>query len=104
MTKLSLSYAGYANHCTGQLGGPSYARPISLMDGVLGFFARGESRLVCFHIERFQGFGNWEGLRKLLGEEVTDKIYELHQQVYALELPRLSGLTRDELSTTMQQS
>ncbi len=104
MIKLSLSYAGYADHCTGQLGGPAYAHPVPLMDGVLGFFARGESRLAGFHIEHFQDFNDWEGLRKLLGEEATDKIHELHEEVGSLELPELSGLTEEELSTTMKQS
>lgn len=104
MTKLHLSYAGYADHLTGQLGDPSTVRPISLMDGVLGFFARSEFELTGFHIEHFQAFNDWEGLRQLLGEDIVGKIHELHQEVGSLGLPSLSGLSEDELRTTMQQS
>lgn len=104
MTKLCLSYAGYADFLNGQFGGPAFARPVPLMDGVLGFFARDEPRLVSFHIEHFQGFKAWKCLRGLLGEEAAGKVHELHQKVSSLELPRLSRLSEDELRTTMQQS
>lgn len=102
--KLGLSYAAYADHCSGQLGDPTVARPIPLLDGVLGFFRRDEPRLTGFHIEHFQDFNDWESLRELLGEEVTSQICELHQEVSQRELPVLSGLSEEELSTTMKQS
>lgn len=104
MIKLHLSYAGYADYLNGQLGGPAFARPIPLFEGVLGYFLSGKPTLHSFHIEHFHKFSEWGALRELLGNEVTDKIYELHQSVNSLELPVLSGLSEDELRTTMQKS
>lgn len=104
MTKLHLSFAGYADHLNGQLGDPAFARPIPLFEGVLGYFLRDEPRLHAFHIEHFHSFGNWNALRELLGEQVTSKVHELHREVASQELPKLSGLSEDELRTTMQQS
>lgn len=104
MTKLRLSYAGYANHCAGQLGEPTLARPVPLMDGVLGWFERGGSRLTGFHMSHFQAFNSWDSLQELLGEEVTGKIHELYQEVGPQKPPRLSGLSEDELRAVMQQS
>ena len=104
MTRIRLSYAGYADHLAGQFGGPSLAHPVPLMEGVLGFFDRREPRLRSFHIEHFQSFNDWKCLRELLGEEVTNEIYGLYQEVSQQERPALSGLTEDELSRTMKES
>jgi hypothetical protein len=104
MTKFHLSYAGYADHLNGQLGDSAFARPIPLVEGVLGYFLRDEPRLHAFHIEHFHSFGDWNALRELLGEEVTNHVHELHQEIASEELPQLSGLSEDELRAAMQQS
>jgi hypothetical protein len=104
MIKFSLTYAGYADCLHGQLGNPALVRPIPLLDGVLGFFSRDEFKLHSFHIEHFQSFSDWRSLRELLGEEIADKIGEIHLEVSPQELPKLSGLSEAELSTAMKES
>lgn len=106
-TPLRLTYAGYADHATGQFGGPALARPVPLAEGVLGFFRRsGPPDLVSFHIEHFSA--SFERLDQAwlataLGDETVGALAELWRQIPP-ELPRLSGLPEKELAEAMRAS
>ncbi len=106
-TSLRLSYAGYADHATGQIGEPALARPVPLAQGVLGFFRRsGPPELVSFHIEHFSTSFERVDHTKLagvLGEETVSALSQLWERVPP-ELPRLSGLSEEELSHAMRSS
>lgn len=103
-TKLQLSYAGYADQCSCQFGEPAMARPIPLLEGVLGYFLLDEPMLHGFHIDHFQSFNNWQGLKEIIGEETVSRVRGIHQAASLLEPPELSGLPEAELRTVMKES
>jgi hypothetical protein len=106
-TSLRLSYAGYADHATGQIGEPALARPVPLAEGVLGFFRRsGTPDLVSFHVEHFStSFERLDHARlaDALGGETVSALRRLWEKVPA-QLPQLSGLAEEELSHVMRAS
>jgi hypothetical protein len=106
-TKLRLTYAGYADHATGQFGQPAPSRPVPITEGVLGFFRRGgPPELVGFHLEHFStSFDriDREWLAAVLSEPAVAALQMLRGQVPD-ELPHLTGLSDDELAAALKAS